>query len=171
MKNGLPYLSKELFWLAMGDIANNATLVSGHSWQELKMLLDDQVYEPQPQINSVKAVTVPEAPLVIISPVSNTQHCYPRKTRLDIMAWFDEFHPSNNPNRGRLSGTAQPLTLGAQTGRGSERSCIIKRTHDYKYFPLISLVHDLAQNVVGPALAYLGFPDSEAGRRTAIESA
>ena len=36
MKNGLPYLSKELFWKAMKDIAKHAVLVSGHSWSELK---------------------------------------------------------------------------------------------------------------------------------------
>ena len=73
------------------------------------------------------------------------------------MAWFEEFHPPSNPNRGRLSGTAKSLTFGAQTGRGSERSCVIKRTTDYKYSGLISLVHQLAQNVTGPALPYLGF--------------
>ena len=35
MKNGLPYLSKELFWQAMEDIASQTTLVSGHPWPEL----------------------------------------------------------------------------------------------------------------------------------------
>ena len=27
MKNGLPYLSKDLFWMPMGDMAKHATLV------------------------------------------------------------------------------------------------------------------------------------------------
>ena len=36
MKNGLPYLSKDLFWMAMEDIAKHATLVSGRSWRDLK---------------------------------------------------------------------------------------------------------------------------------------
>ena len=72
MKNDLPYLSKELFWLAMCDIARNATLVSGHPWQELQVILDDQAHEPQPQIYSMKAVTVPEAPLVVFSQVATT---------------------------------------------------------------------------------------------------
>ena len=51
----------------------------------------------------------------------------------------------------------ETLTFGAQTGRGSDCSCAIKRTTDYQYFGLISLVHQLAQNAVGPALPYLGF--------------
>ena len=139
----------------MCDIANNAVLISGHS-QELKMLVEDQVCEPQPQIYSVKAVTVPKAPMVIFSPVSPTDHFHPRKTRLDIMEWFDSFHPSNNLNRGRLSATARSLTFGAQTGRGSERSCIIKRTHDYQCFSLIRIVHDMAQHA-NPAPPHLGF--------------
>ena len=33
---------------------------------------------------------------------------------------------------------------------------MIKRTLDYQYNPLISLVHELAQNTAGPALPYLG---------------
>ena len=70
--------------------------------------------------------------------------------------WFEHFHPAPNLNRGRLSGTASSLTFGAQTGRGSDRSCVIKRTLDYQYNPLISLVHELAQNTAGPMLPYLG---------------
>ena len=81
MKNGLPYLSKELFWMAMGDIAKHATLVSGHSWQELREMLDNQTYEPQPQIYSVKAVTVSEASSLLFSQVAHTKHFEPWKAR------------------------------------------------------------------------------------------
>ena len=98
MKNGLPYLSKELFWLAMCDIDNHATLVAGHSWQESRDMLDDQVQDSQPQIDSVKAVTVPEAPLVVFSQVASTNHFQPWKARLEAIAWFKELHPSSNPN-------------------------------------------------------------------------
>ena len=42
MKNGLPYLSKELFWMAMEDIARKATLISGHKWDELKEMIDNR---------------------------------------------------------------------------------------------------------------------------------
>ena len=51
----------------------------------------------------------------------------------------------------------RPLTFGAQTGRGSDRICVIKRTHDHNFHPLITLVHELAQNAAGPMLPYLGF--------------
>ena len=73
------------------------------------------------------------------------------------MEWLERLHPSANPNRGRLSDTAQSLTFGAQTGRGPDRSCVIKRTTDHKYDNLLTLVHELAQNAVGPMLPYLGF--------------
>ena len=91
------------------------------------------------------------------SQVARTDHFESWKARLDVIAWFEELHPSSNPNGGRLSGTAQSLTFGAQTGRGSDRSCVIKRTTDYQYHGLISLVHQLAQNAVGAVLPYLGF--------------
>ena len=38
-RNGLPYLSKELFWLAMEDVSKRADLKKGHSWRELKEML------------------------------------------------------------------------------------------------------------------------------------
>ena len=72
------------------------------------------------------------------------------------MAMFDRLQPAPNANRGRLSDTALSLTFGAQTGRGSDRSCVIKRTLDPEYQTLISCVHQLAQNAAGSALPYLG---------------
>ena len=41
MKNGLPYLSKDLFWKAMHDIS--AQLITGHPWPELQKLIHEQV--------------------------------------------------------------------------------------------------------------------------------
>ena len=38
-----------------------------------------------------------------------------------------------------------------------DRSCVIKRTLDYDYEPLITLVHESAQNAAGSMLPYLGF--------------
>ena len=60
MRNGLPYLSKELFWMAMEDIAKKAKLITGHTWRELTEMIDNRAYEPQPQIYSVKTVAIPE---------------------------------------------------------------------------------------------------------------
>ena len=147
MKNGLPYLSKELFWMAMKDIAEKATLLSGHTWDELKEMIDNQTYEPQSQIYFVKTVAVPEPPNVVFTTVPPTQHFSPKEVRKNIIDWFEHFHP----------GTAASLTFGAQTGRGSDRSCVIKRALDYDYYPLIALVHELTQNAAGSMLPYLGF--------------
>ena len=74
-------------------------------------------------------------------------------------------------NRGRLSGSAASLTFGAQTGRGSDRSCVIKRTLDYDYYPLITLVHQLAQNAAGSVLPYPRVSNLAVRTRTELESA
>ena len=73
------------------------------------------------------------------------------------MHLFDQLHPTPDPNRGRLSGSARSLTFGAQTGRGSDNGCVIDRTDDPKYGRLIDIVHQLAQAAEGPALPYPGF--------------
>ena len=99
----------------------------------------------------------PDTPKVVLSETPRTQHFIPTNVRRQIVEWFEHFHPAPNPNRGRLSGTAPSLTFGAQTGRGSDRSCVIKRTLDHQFVPLIALVHELAQSTVGPMLPYLGF--------------
>ena len=69
MKNGLPYLSRELFWLAMNDVARNAKRISGHTLDELQEMLDTMAHEPQPQIYSVKTVAVPEPSKVVFTTV------------------------------------------------------------------------------------------------------
>ena len=106
MKNSLPYLSKELFWRAMEDIAGKAKLISGHRWSELKTMMDNRTYEPQPQVYSVKTVAVPETPKVLLSATPRTHHFIPNNVRKKIVECFEHFHPAPNPNRGRLSGTA-----------------------------------------------------------------
>ena len=152
MRNGLPYLSKELFWLAMEDVSKRAELKKGHSWRELKEMLENHTQEPHPQIYSVKTVEVSNPPEVVFTKVPRTQHCNPAEVRRNIMAMFDRLRATPNHNRGRLSGTALSLTFGAQTGRGSDHSCVIKRTLDPVYQELISRVHELAQNAAGAAL-------------------
>ena len=89
MRNGLPYLSKELFWLAMEDVSKGAELKSGHSWRELKEMLENYTPEPHPQIYSVKTVEVPDPPEVVFTMVPRTQHFVPTEVRKSIMAMFD----------------------------------------------------------------------------------
>ena len=170
MRNGLPYLSKELFWLAMEDVSKRAELLAGHSWRELKEMLENYTHETHPQIHSVKTVEVPKPPEVVFTMVPRTQHFVPTEVRKSIMAMFDRLRATPNANRGRLSDTALSLTFGAQTGRGSDRSCVIKRTMDYEYQTLIASVHQLAQNAAGAALPTRD-PNPEAWNRTTVESA
>ena len=58
----------------MEDIATKAKLVSGHKWSQLKNMLDNQNYEPQPQVYAVKTVSVPDTPRVVLSETPRTQH-------------------------------------------------------------------------------------------------
>ena len=114
MKNGLRY-QKGLFWQAMEDISTQARLISGYSWTELKDMIEEQVQESQPQIYSVKSVTVPTIPPVVFSRVVPTDHFYPSKVRHAVMILFDQLQLTPTPNRGCLSGSAKSLTFGAQT--------------------------------------------------------
>ena len=106
MRNGLPYLSKELFWLAMEDVSKRAELLARHSWRELKEMLENCTHEPHPQIYSVKTVEVPKPPDVVFTMVPRTQHFVPSEVRKNIMAMFDRLRATPNANRGRLSDTA-----------------------------------------------------------------
>ena len=127
-KSFVLHLSRELFWLAMTNVARNAKRISGHTIDELQEMLDTMAHEPQPQIYSVKTVAVPEPSKVVFTTMPHTLHFKPNDVRREIIAWFEHFHPTPNLNRGRLSGSAASLTFGAQTGRGSDRSCVIKHT-------------------------------------------
>ena len=145
----------------MDHMSRRARLVKGHSWGELKKMLDSNAREPHPQVYSVKAVEVPEPPEVVFTAVPKTQHFSPAEVRRSIVTMFEYLKPSPNPNRGRLSNAAVSLTFGAQTGRGSERSCVIRRTLEPVYQDLIFKVHELAQNAAGASLTLLRNPDSQ----------
>ena len=170
MKNGLPYLSRGLFWLGMRDIERKARRISGHTTDDLQEMLATMAREPQPQIYSVKTIAVPEPSKVVFTMVPPTDHFKPNDVRREIVKWFEHFHPVPNQNRGRLSGSAASLTFGAQTGRGSDRSCVVKRTLEYEYGSLITLVHQLAQNAAG-SVAIFRVSDFALRTRTESESA
>ena len=121
-----------------------------------KEMLENHAREPHPQIYSVKSVEIPEPPDVVFTTVPRTQHFVPSEVRKSIMKMFENLKPTPNANRGRLSNVAVSLTFGAQTGRGSDRSCVIRRTLEPVYQDLISKVHEMAQNAAGAALPYLG---------------
>ena len=76
MRNGLPYLSKELFWLAMEDVSKRAELLARHSWRELKEMLENYTQETHPHIYSVKTVEVPKPPDVVFTMVPRTPHLF-----------------------------------------------------------------------------------------------
>ena len=103
IRNGLPYLSKELFWLAMDHMSRRARLVKGHAWGELKEMLDSNAREPHPQVYAVRSVEIPEPPEVVFTAVPKTQHFAPSEVRRSIMTMFEYLKPSPNANRGRLS--------------------------------------------------------------------
>ena len=105
---------------------------------------------------SFKSVEVAKPPEVVFTTVPRTQHFVPADVRKNIMTMFDCLRVTPNANRGRLSNVALSLTFGAQTGRGSDRSCVIRRTLEPVYQELISKVHEMAQNAAGAALPYLG---------------
>ena len=119
-------------------------------------MLENYAQEPHPQIYSVKSVDIPEPPDVVFTTVPRTQHFVPSEVRKSIMTMFENLRVTPNANRGRLSNVALSLTFGAQTRRGSDRSCVIRRTLEPVYQDLISKVHEMAQNAVGAALPYLG---------------
>ena len=97
MKNGLPYLSNELFWRAMEDVAGKAKLTSGHKWSELKDMIDNRAYETQPQVYSVKTVAVPETPKVLLSAPPGTHHFIPNNVRKQIVSGLNTSTPLQIP--------------------------------------------------------------------------
>ena len=136
----------------MEAISAQTTLVSRHPWPELRETIDEQVQKTQPQIYAIEAV-VPTPPLPVrFSYLSATETFKPNKARQEVIRLFEENHPPQNPCRWRLS------LLGAQTGRGSDNGCVIKRTHEARYARLIEVVHQLACLELGCLTGFGGPP-------------
>ena len=121
----------------MEDIARQTTLVSGHPWPELKWIIHGQVQKACPMIHAVREMVPTPAPPIQVSYPGKSVSFNPHHARNETMRLFDENQPKPNANRSRLSGVAKTLTFGAQTGRGSENGCVIKRTYEQEYTKLI----------------------------------
>ena len=155
MSNGLPYLSKQLFWEAMEDIARNTMLMRGHSLQWLKEKVNEQVTSKSLHIHAVQEVRLVEVPNISLNYPQKSNTFSPARVANKTAKLFDELQPQVNPNRSRLTKTSATLTFGAQTGRGSDVSCIIARTKDPQYQSILAAVHSLAQ-ASQSSLPYLG---------------
>ena len=156
MKNGLPYLSKELFWMAMQDISANTTLVSGHPWPKLREMIHEQVQKTRPQIYAVGAVMPTSTPPVHLSHLGKSAHFNPHKARQKIIRLFEENQPKNQI----LTDDAcreQPHRLPLEHRLAEDLMLVVfNRTHEQQYAKLIVLVRQLAQSAQRPALPYLG---------------
>ena len=84
-------------------------------------------------------------PPVELSCLDRSATFKPHQVRQEIVRLFEENQPRPNANRWRLSVVAKSLTFRAQTRRGSDNGCAIKRTPVPRYAQLIQLVHQLAQ--------------------------
>ena len=62
-ENGLPCLSKDLFWEATQDISAQTTLVTGHPWPELGELVHEQMQTSSLMVHAVQEVMLTEPPL------------------------------------------------------------------------------------------------------------
>ena len=109
MKNGLPYLSKELFWKAMEDITAQTTLVSGHPWPELREMIHEQVQRTHPRIHAIHEVVPTPAPPVQMKYPGKSVSFNPHRARQEVMHLFEENQPKPNANRWRLSRVATSL--------------------------------------------------------------
>ena len=77
-------------------------------------MIEAQVQEAQPQIYSVKAVTVPYCSFSGLQSYCSYRSCLSSEAAISVL--FEELHPPPLPNTRRLSGTARSLTFGAQNG-------------------------------------------------------
>ena len=71
-------------------MSRRAQLIKGHSWGELKAMLENQAREPHPQIYAVKSEIPP--PDVVFTTVPRTQHYIPSEARKGIIL---PLHPSS----------------------------------------------------------------------------
>ena len=154
MKNGLPYMPKELFWEAMQDIAQNTTLMSGDPLPK-HVSFQKQVQGSSLTVHAVQEVHLAAPTNVGMSYPLKTPTFSPKRPVAEIAGEFAHLQPQPNKNRSRLSGSAKALTFGSQTGRGSGKGCLIRRTLDSAYADLIKRVHSLVQST--EILPDLGF--------------
>ena len=87
----------------MQAISNNTNLVSGHSWLELKDMIDEQVQKTHIQIYAVEELLLTPIPPVKFSHLITSEDFKPNKARQESMRLLEVHQPAPNPNGGQVT--------------------------------------------------------------------
>ena len=148
-RSKMHYLDQETFWAVLADIWKRNGLCSGMTAGQFKESLSAR--EAPGDLN---AVLLARPASIRFLEMKGGRRVYMKKI-IDAQQAIQRIVWPYQNNRTSIAGGSRALFLGAQTNRGLQHGCVVKRTFQERYQEVLMKVHALAASC-SKELPYLG---------------
>ena len=148
-KSKMHYMDQETFWAVMADIWKRNGPCSGMTASQFR---DSLLAREAP--NDLNAVSLAKPASIRFLEMKGGRRVYMKKV-IDIQQVIQKMAWPYQNNRASIAGGSRALFLGAQTNRGLQHGCVVKRTFQERYQEVLLKVHALAASC-SKELPYLG---------------
>ena len=148
-RSKMHYMDQETFWAVLADIWKRNGLCSGMTASQFKESLSAREAP-----NDLNAVSLARQASIRFLEMKGGRRVYMKRITDAQQAIQRIMWPYQN-NRTSIAGGSRALFLGAQTNRGLQHGCVVKRTFQERYQEVLLKVHALAASC-SKELPYLG---------------
>ena len=148
-RSKMHYMDQETFWAVLADIWKRNGLCSGMTASQFRESLSAR--EAPSDLN---AVSLARPASIRFLEMKGGRRVYMKKI-IDAQQAIQRIVWPYQNNRTSIAGGSRALFLGAQTNRGLQHGCVVKRTFQERYQEVLLKVHALAASC-SKELPYLG---------------
>ena len=148
-KSKMHYMDQETFWAVMADIWKRNGSCSGMTASQFR---DSLLAREAP--SDLNAVSLARPASIRFLEMKGGRRVYMKKI-IDAQQAIQRIVWPYQNNRTSIAGGSRALFLGAQTNRGLQQGCVVKRTFQERYQEVLTKVHALAAGC-SKELPYLG---------------
>ena len=148
-KSKMHYMDQETFWAVMADIWKRNGPGSGMTASQFR---DSLLAREAP--SDLNAVSLARPASIRFLEMKGGRRVYMKKI-IDVQQAIQKMSWPYQNNRASIAGGSRALFLGAQTNRGLQQGCVVKRTFQERYQEVLLKVHALAASC-SKELPYLG---------------
>ena len=148
-RSKMHYLDQDAFWAVLTDVWKRNNLSGGMTPEQLRQTMSAR--EARPDVN---AVSVGRPASIRFLDMKGGRRVYMKRI-LDAQDAIQNLSWPYQNNRTSIAGGSRALFLGAQTNRGLQHGCVVRRTFQERYQDVLLKVHALAASC-SKELPYLG---------------
>ena len=141
-RSKMHYLDQDTFWGVLSDVWKRNGFSSGMTSDQLKVALSAREAS-----RAVNAVTLARPASIRFLDMKGGRRVYMKRV-IDLQQAIQKMVWPYQNNRTSIAGGSRALFLGAQTNRGLQNGCVVRRTFQERYKEVLLKVHALAPELL-----------------------